>query len=108
LLFSVLLWLDCTSVLSKLKNFFQKSSASKSKTDPDVSDEEVAHEMERVTSHAVSEPGADASSADGLQVQHLTKSFGRNTAVDNVSFGVKRGEVFALLGPNGVCISNAV
>ncbi|PFH59356.1 hypothetical protein XA68_12485 [Ophiocordyceps unilateralis] len=38
---------------------------------------------------------------EGLRVANLTKSFGRNTAVDNVSFGVGRGEVFALLGPNG-------
>ncbi|PHH73257.1 hypothetical protein CDD80_3927 [Ophiocordyceps camponoti-rufipedis] len=37
----------------------------------------------------------------GLSVRNLTKSFGRNTAVDNVSFDVARGEVFALLGPNG-------
>lgn len=36
-----------------------------------------------------------------IQVEHLTKRFGRFTAVKDVSFTVKEGEVFALLGPNG-------
>ncbi|KAK2810388.1 hypothetical protein FQN49_008540, partial [Arthroderma sp. PD_2] len=42
-----------------------------------------------------------STSNDGLRAVHLTKSFGKFTAVDNVTFGVPRGEVFALLGPNG-------
>lgn len=36
-----------------------------------------------------------------LTVKNLKKSYGFNTAVDNISFIVKDGEVFALLGPNG-------
>jgi ATP-binding cassette, subfamily A (ABC1), member 3 len=40
-------------------------------------------------------------SNDGLRALHLTKSFGKLVAVENVTFGVRRGEVFALLGPNG-------
>lgn len=36
-----------------------------------------------------------------ISVQNLTKKFGKLTAVDDVSFGVERGEVFAFLGPNG-------
>ncbi len=36
-----------------------------------------------------------------IEVQNLTKTFGKFTAVDNVSFTVKKGEVFGLLGPNG-------
>ena len=36
-----------------------------------------------------------------LKIDHVTKRFGGLVAVDDVSFGVKRGEVFALIGPNG-------
>ena len=36
-----------------------------------------------------------------IQVQDLTKMFGKFTAVDDISFNVKKGEVFGLLGPNG-------
>ncbi|NQT72410.1 MAG: ATP-binding cassette domain-containing protein [Chloroflexi bacterium] len=36
-----------------------------------------------------------------LQVEGLTKTFGTRTVVDNVSFEVKRGEIFGFLGPNG-------
>ena len=33
--------------------------------------------------------------------QKLTKSYGKQTAVDGVDFSVRRGETFGLLGPNG-------
>ena len=36
-----------------------------------------------------------------IEVRNLTKKFGDFTAVDNISFSVKRGETFAFLGPNG-------
>ena len=36
-----------------------------------------------------------------IEVKHLTKRFGHNTAVDNISFTVKKGEVLGFLGPNG-------
>ncbi len=36
-----------------------------------------------------------------IRVQQLTKKFGDITAVDQVSFDVARGEIFAFLGPNG-------
>jgi len=36
-----------------------------------------------------------------LIVDNVTKSFGRNKVVDNVSFTVSRDETFCLLGPNG-------
>jgi ABC-2 type transport system ATP-binding protein len=42
------------------------------------------------------EPDSPAITAKGL-----TKRFGDFTAVDGVSFDVRRGEVFGLLGPNG-------
>ncbi len=36
-----------------------------------------------------------------IEVESLTKLFGRLRAVDNVSFNVEKGEVFGFLGPNG-------
>lgn len=36
-----------------------------------------------------------------VEINGLTKTFGQQTAVDQVSFNIKRGEVFGLLGPNG-------
>ena len=36
-----------------------------------------------------------------VEVHNLTKKFGSFTAVDNVTFQVRRGEIFGLLGPNG-------
>jgi len=36
-----------------------------------------------------------------LEIQHLSKSFNSTQALDDVSFTIHPGEVFALLGPNG-------
>lgn len=36
-----------------------------------------------------------------IEVKNLTKMFGKFTAVDDISFVVKKGEIFGLLGPNG-------
>jgi ABC-2 type transport system ATP-binding protein len=36
-----------------------------------------------------------------IEVQHITKQYGRVTAVDDVSFRVERGEILGFLGPNG-------
>src|SRR4249919_2768193 len=36
-----------------------------------------------------------------IKVENLSKSFGPKLAVNNISFGVERGEVLGFLGPNG-------
>ena len=36
-----------------------------------------------------------------IEVQHLTKRYGRFTAVEDISFRVERGEILGFLGPNG-------
>ena len=43
-----------------------------------------------------------------LQLINLTKKYGDFTAVDNISFNVKEGEIFGLLGPNGAGKSTTV
>lgn len=37
-----------------------------------------------------------------LQINNLIKSYGSNTVIKGISFAVSRGEIFALLGTNGV------
>ena len=36
-----------------------------------------------------------------IEVESLTKRYGRATAVDGVSFRVEKGEILGFLGPNG-------
>jgi len=43
-----------------------------------------------------------------VKVHNLTKKFGDFTAVDNISFEVKRGEIFGFLGPNGAGKSTTI
>jgi len=43
-----------------------------------------------------------------VSVENLTKKFGDFTAVDHISFGVNRGEIFGLLGPNGAGKSTTI
>lgn len=38
---------------------------------------------------------------DVIKVKSLVKKYGNFTAVDNISFNIKKGEIFAFLGPNG-------
>ena len=43
----------------------------------------------------------DTDAGQAVRVEGLVKQFGSLTAVDDVSFDVKRGEIFGILGPNG-------
>lgn len=88
------MWYDSGSILAWYRRFRKVPSQTKT-TIP--ADEEFADELARFNS-----------SNDGLRVLNLTKSFGHVTAVDNLTFGIKRGEVFALLGPNGAGKSTTI
>jgi ABC-2 type transport system ATP-binding protein len=43
-----------------------------------------------------------------IEVKNLTKKFGDLVAVDDISFSVKEGEIFAFLGPNGAGKSTSI
>jgi ABC-2 type transport system ATP-binding protein len=43
-----------------------------------------------------------------LKVNNLVKTFGKTTAVDNLSFSIKKGEIFGLLGVNGAGKSTTI
>lgn len=45
---------------------------------------------------------------NAIVVKNLTKKYGGYTAVDNLSFCVRKGEVFGLLGANGAGKSSAI
>ncbi|KAJ5018708.1 ABC transporter A family member 2 [Colletotrichum sp. SAR 10_99] len=96
LLFCILLWHDSGN---KLPIFLNRKKKHQTEGEQAPSDQEVANEIDRVET-----TGSD----DGLQVKHLTKKFGKFTAVDNVTFGVRHSEVFALLGPNGAGKSTTI
>jgi len=46
--------------------------------------------------------------SDAVCVTDLVKKFGRFTAVDTISFSVKKGEIFGFLGPNGAGKSTTI
>jgi ABC-2 type transport system ATP-binding protein len=60
-----------------------------------------AVERERLPPISVASPVAGRAGDAVVQVQRLLKKFGSFTAVDHISFEVRRGEIFGLLGPNG-------
>jgi ABC-2 type transport system ATP-binding protein len=46
--------------------------------------------------------------ADAVVVKNLVKRFGHFTAVDHISFAVRKGEIFGFLGPNGAGKSTTI
>ena len=58
-------------------------------------------EREPLQAISSTHPLAAQSGEAVVQVQQLLKKFGAFTAVDRISFEVRRGEIFGLLGPNG-------
>jgi ABC-2 type transport system ATP-binding protein len=51
--------------------------------------------------NGLEKPVYDPNAPSAIEVEHIVKKFGDFTAVDDVSFSVKEGEIFGLLGPNG-------
>src|SRR5262249_46802463 len=51
--------------------------------------------------HVLERPQYDPTAPSAIEVDHIVKKYGEFTAVKEVSFSVKEGEIFGLLGPNG-------
>lgn len=94
-LFGVLVWYD-----SGYQPSFLARSQRHKPTDTEESellDADVIEEAQRVEK-----------CNDGLRVMHVNKTFKTNRAVQDISFGIPHGEVFALLGPNGAGKSTTI
>jgi ATP-binding cassette subfamily A (ABC1) protein 3 len=60
-------------------------------------DEDVLLEEKRLESTGIEQ----LTESDALIIKNLTKNYGSFCAVDNISYGVRKGECFGLLGVNG-------
>lgn len=85
-LFVLLLWWDSSFMIPSLRSH----KPSRDPESEDVYSSDLLAELKRLTS-----------ANTDLRVESVSKSFGKNLAVDNVTFGVQSSEIFALLGPNG-------
>lgn len=54
-----------------------------------------------MTTGITGQTGKDSKMETVLQINHLSKSFGKRKIIDDISFDVYAGEVFGFLGPNG-------
>jgi ABC-2 type transport system ATP-binding protein len=57
--------------------------------------------MAELNSRMLEKPAYDPTAPSAIEVDHIVKKYGDFTAVNDVSFSVKEGEIFGLLGPNG-------
>lgn len=83
-LFTILLWWDSSFTLPSIRSHKPTRDAEATEMN------DLMEELRRL----------DSKSTD-LRIESVTKSFGKNLAVDNVTFAVQTSEIFALLGPNG-------
>jgi ABC-2 type transport system ATP-binding protein len=69
----------------------------------------VVAESDLRMDHRLASSPAISNAADvAIEVRGLTRQYGEFTAVDNLSFAVKPGELFGFLGPNGAGKSTTI
>ncbi|KAG1813914.1 uncharacterized protein BJ212DRAFT_1274572 [Suillus subaureus] len=92
ILFAILVWVDSGSIIPRrfLNTKGRRVQMDKLQANFEANRQDVAAEARAV-----------AHSSDALRLLHLTKTFGGNKVVDDVSYGVSRDTIFAMLGPNG-------
>ena len=78
----------------------EAAAMSISDTAPEEATEEVKDEVAELVS-AVIQDRDDSDARDVLVLEHLTMQFGGLTALKDVSFAVRRHEIFGIIGPNG-------
>ncbi len=88
--FGIILWLESDRTILAFVN-------RKKQAIPEDSEKSVAIETKEMAENLA----CVQSATSGLRVSHLSKSFGKHSVVEDVSFNVQVGEIFALLGPNG-------
>ncbi|KAL4967743.1 putative ABC transporter [Aspergillus stella-maris] len=87
LLFALLVWLESGSSMT---SWLGLKSRAKDLEEKVPLDQDIAEEAGRVSN-----------SKDNLRILHVSKTFKKFTAVEDITFGVGAGQIFALLGPNG-------
>ncbi|KAH0545393.1 hypothetical protein FGG08_000534 [Glutinoglossum americanum] len=92
-LFGFLLWWDSGPMFNR----FRKSYRIEDAEEIEPPESSVTEELQRVSS-----------SNDGLRVLHATKAYGSLIAIQDVTFGVTRGDIFALVGPNAAGKSTTI
>ena len=50
----------------------------------------------------------NAENSSAIKIENLTKTYGKNRGIEDVSFEVKKGEIFGFLGPNGAGKSTTI
>jgi ATP-binding cassette subfamily A (ABC1) protein 3 len=90
-LFTILVIADSGTFLPrKLTALRRRAKSRESKDHQEVTRDDVIKEAKSVST-----------SDDLLRALQVTKSYGANKVVDDISLGVPRDTVFAMLGPNG-------